>query len=932
MSSARNRVFVTETIGDPIPIVFFGGDTPLKKEVISQLSDKKPEFVGISDSKLSRYPSIQPYRVVWIMSGEEDWESAVAYASFSQTPLIVVVYGGEAEHISSQVLRSYSNSTALQFSHTPSSSNQSKCVSLILGGVFQEFKKGQTSLLHISPPEEKYVDKGEISNTQKVSQKTHQSSQDLRKRMWVTEVEEAQTQTSAFQPPLNHQTLKSQHIPQQPEWKITQPKLQHIRTETLKPFEVQIPLASTRLKIQTSSALFSHLPTEKEVEKRHHISQVESKNPSDQIGKTLERVFSFTSSQSKINEKSTGISLRSSGKGSEKKQSLTQKFVLILGTILLVFGVPIFSFIFLSSSFTHHSKVLYSSLQNAHESTPLVQLESASQSTKVFDWMIRSLYSITDIVGLSTPLEKYRQAIELSHKGVTAMKSLTKLRVTLGRVYVASMQGGNEDPLELLSLANTQVEQASKDLALFSSELATVPDKVPMLDKVKAKDVEQQVGSIRRSLVKTQHLIGVLPRVLGQEKKKTYLVLIQNPLELRPSGGFLESFALVTVDKGRVLDIQVQDVIQADNVLKGKIEPPVDLKAQLGESQWFFRDSNWSTQFPLVAQQAEWFIQKELGRSVDGTIAINAYTLQDFLKIIGPVTLAGQQQEVVSADNILERLFTKSESLFRGPTSSTKSFLSSVSEQVFVSMQKLALNKAEAVGVAVFNGLERGHIVMSLRDKEEQQTLSLLGITGAVMTPPCPQAFADNSCVVDTLYQVDANVGVNRANYALTRYFEHRVVLSQNVAAHTYIVHYANTSASTAWPSGSYRNYIRLVLPDFSQVNSVVVDKKPLSSSLIAQHIQYGKREVGFQIEVPVGKSVEVQVNYVTTFLQPKKFSYALFTQKQAGTMDDPISLTVNVQKPLRTTKLAPEGAVLGNVVQFDTTLDRHQYLAVELQ
>lgn len=546
--------------------------------------------------------------------------------------------------------------------------------------------------------------------------------------------------------------------------------------------------------------------------------------------------------------------------------------------------------------------------------------------------MVRSLSSITDLVGLSTPLEKYKQAIELSNKGTIAVKSLTKLRVTLGRVYVASMQSGEEDPLELLSGANIQVEQASKDLALFSSELASVPNRIPLLEKVQAKDVEQQVGAIRRSLVKTQHLLGILPSILGQEKKKTYLVLIQNPLELRPSGGFLESFALLTVDKGRVLDIQVQDVVQADNVLKGKIDPPSDLKAQLGESQWFFRDSNWSTQFPLVAQQAEWFVQKELGRTVDGTIAINAYTLQDFLRVVGQVTIAGQQQEVVSSDNLLERLFVKSESLFQGTNVSKKGFLSSISEQVFSQMQKLTLNKAEAIGVAVFKGLERGQILVSMRNKEDQQALVLLGTTGAVMTPPCPQAFTENSCVVDTLYQVDANVGVNRANYGLTRYFEHRVVLSQNAAAHTYVMHYANTAVSSAWPSGSYRNFVRLVLPDFAQVNSVVVDKKPLSSSLITQNIQYGKREVGFQIEIPVGKSVEVQVNYVTTFLQSKKFSYALFTQKQAGTADDPISFTINVQKPLRTTKLAPEGAVLGNVVQFDTVLDRHQYLAVEVQ
>lgn len=918
MSSARNRVFITETVGDPIPVVFFGGETPFKKALIAQLSSKKPDFIGISDSKLSQYQNIQPYRVIWVMSGEEDWESAVAYAKFTQVPLITVVFGKESERVSTQIEKKYTHTTTLELSHIPSSVHLEHFVSPVIEALFHGADLGGRETIHISLPQEG-------GEKQKYALKTPpQPQESIKKQVWRTEIEDEQYKERGVQP---------KQLPQAPEWKEQAPKLHHVQFDIPRRPEIRVmPIITPQVRVGRTPTLFSHLPFEKEIVKKQQTLMLEAQEQNDGISKTLERVFSLTSPRTKIKEKQTQVSLTNVKKTSRGVFTPLQRFVLSLGTVLLVCSVPVFSFFFLQSSFIHHTNTLYYSLQNPDVGTPLVQLESVSQSTKMFGLVIRSFSLVTDVVGLSTPLEKYKQAIELSNKGVSAVKSLTKLRVTLGRVYVASMQSGDEDPLELLAVANTQVEQASKDLALFSSELATVPENVPLLEKIQAKDIEQEVGSLRRSLVKTQHLLGVLPSMLGQEKKKTYLVLIQNPLELRASGGFLESFALVTVDKGRVLDIQVQDVIQADNILKGKIEPPADLKAQLGESQWFFRDSNWSTQFPLVAQQAEWFVQKELGRNVDGTIAINAYTLQDFLRVVGQVVIAGQQQEIVSADNIFERLFMKSESLFQGENSGKKGFLSSVSDQVFSQMQKLTLNKAEEIGVAVFKGLERGHILLSMRNKEDQQTLVLLGTTGAVMTPPCPQAFADNSCVVDTIYQVDANVGVNRANYALTRSFDHRVVLSQNAAAHTHVMHYSNTSTSTAWPSGSYRNYVRLVIPDFAQVNSVMVDKKLLSPSFITQNIQFGKREVGFQIEVPVGKTVEVQVNYVTMFSQSKKFSYALFTQKQAGTGDDPISYTLNVQKPLRTSKLAPEGAVLGNVVQFDTTLDRHQYLAVELQ
>jgi hypothetical protein len=405
--------------------------------------------------------------------------------------------------------------------------------------------------------------------------------------------------------------------------------------------------------------------------------------------------------------------------------------------------------------------------------------------------------------------------------------------------------------------------------------------------------------------------------------------LIQNPLELRASGGFLEAFALITFDRGRLLDIQVHDVTDADNLLKGRVDPPADLKAQLGENQWYLRDGNWNPNFPFVARQAEWFIDKELGRTVDGTIAINGKILQDMLRVTGQVAVG--DQEHISADNLNERLFTKSESLFQN-NQAKKALLSSVAEAVFSKLQELKGDDARAIGGVFFQALESGEMQISVVNQEDEAALSLVGVTGAVLTPPCPQSFAERSCLVDTLYQVDSNVGVNRSNYSIRRYFEHNVSLSNTAAAHTYTMHYSNTALSSAWPSGTYKNYIRLVLPDFTQVNSVLVNKTPLSASAITQKVQFGKREVGFLIEVPVGKTVDVQVNYVSGFTQPTAFSYALFTQRQAGTGEDAVSFSIATQKPLRITKLAPEGTVTNALVQFDTKLNKHQYLAVEVQ
>src|SRR5450756_2740619 len=46
-----------------------------------------------------------------------------------------------------------------------------------------------------------------------------------------------------------------------------------------------------------------------------------------------------------------------------------------------------------------------------------------------------------------------------------------------------------------------------------------------------------------------------LPAILGWDAPRRYLVLTQNPAELRPTGGYIGSFGIVSFDKGRILSL-----------------------------------------------------------------------------------------------------------------------------------------------------------------------------------------------------------------------------------------------------------------------------------------------------------------------------------------------------------------------------------------
>ena len=47
-------------------------------------------------------------------------------------------------------------------------------------------------------------------------------------------------------------------------------------------------------------------------------------------------------------------------------------------------------------------------------------------------------------------------------------------------------------------------------------------------------------------------LINLLPQLLGEDGKRTYLVMVQNPAELRSAGGMVGTIAAITADKGTI--------------------------------------------------------------------------------------------------------------------------------------------------------------------------------------------------------------------------------------------------------------------------------------------------------------------------------------------------------------------------------------------
>ncbi len=96
----------------------------------------------------------------------------------------------------------------------------------------------------------------------------------------------------------------------------------------------------------------------------------------------------------------------------------------------------------------------------------------------------------------------------------------------------------------------------------------------------------------------------IMPEMFGQAGPRTYLILLENSDELRPTGGFISAVGHVQVSQGQLISMTAEDSYAIDDFTKVYPDPPQPLLDYMGSEQWVFRDANWSPDFPTTALEA----------------------------------------------------------------------------------------------------------------------------------------------------------------------------------------------------------------------------------------------------------------------------------------------------------------------------------------
>lgn len=432
-------------------------------------------------------------------------------------------------------------------------------------------------------------------------------------------------------------------------------------------------------------------------------------------------------------------------------------------------------------------------------------------------------------------------------------------------------------------------------------------------------------------------LVGALPALLGLATPANYLLLNLDSDELRPGGGFIGNYGILTVSGAHLQSgIALHDIYTLDCPRGCPFNPvpPAFSWLDVAGSQFGLRDANADPDYPASSQLIEQLLAKEGGPQVDGVISITPALIEAILQVTGPISVP-QYHLTVDASNLQDELHyfhlsagAELPGQVSGKpygTTDRKVIDALLAKNLLAAVGKLSSAQQRTLLSTAQNALQTRDLQVYFNNADAEQVLANFGLTGAVSTPAGG----------DSLLVVDANLGVNYVNADVGEQIADTVTLDTSGAAtHDLTISYTYNRRShlydaTFLASGgtfSYRDFVRVIVPREATLASGV-------GCGWASVTQSNARAWGCLFVVRPSQTATLHLRWTVPGVLAKASgvrTYQLYLQRQAGNrVSENVAITApngaHIKQPLS----SPLAATSATTATFAGELTRSQTLVL---
>ena len=424
--------------------------------------------------------------------------------------------------------------------------------------------------------------------------------------------------------------------------------------------------------------------------------------------------------------------------------------------------------------------------------------------------------------------------------------------------------------------------------------------------------------------------------IAGLDEDRQWLLLFLNNNELRPGGGFIGVYGLLLMQGGELIEQKIDDSYAVDRLVAGdpdyRVEPPQPLAEYLNLKNWYFRDANWSPDFPTSSQFAVDLMRQELSVAeepvpeIHGVIGFSINMAEDILEIIGPVEAGGVTFTPENLGDDLEHLVEFAYVDQGIAREDRKDVVGELTGVVLKELFALPLKDWSRVAEAVVAGFDQKKIALTSFNEDTQNVFEDAGWAGSM-----PNS-AD-----DFLMVADANLGALKSDGVVAREINYSIVPVEDERHKATVSITYNHNGEFSETVSRYRTYVRAYVPEGSEFlgasgtligdlywnpdetpdEVTITDELGFSSFGAFTSIEPGaSRTVTYQYLLPESVSKAI-----------KKGIYQLHVEKQMGARDYDLTIDLDFGEAIHAAEPAEESSEFGDqkyhIKQiFDTSKD----------